>query len=73
MLVIFTDSQVFIKSTKFINPCPAEPGYTLPLQTVQIQIIWLLKKPTDLDLHCLPISLWIYVHNLGQSIWFADI
>ena len=22
-------------------------------QTVQIQIIWLLQKPTDLDLHCL--------------------
>ena len=22
-------------------------------QTVQFQIIWLLKKPTDLDLHCL--------------------
>ena len=22
------------------NPCPAEPGYTLLLQTVQIQISW---------------------------------
>ena len=20
----------------YVNPCPAEPGYTLPLQTVQI-------------------------------------
>ena len=39
------------------NPCPAEPGYTLPLQTVQIQISWLLKKPTDLDLHCLSLSM----------------
>ena len=28
------------------NPCPAEPGYTLPI-----------KKPTDLDLHCLPLSM----------------
>ena len=37
-----------------INPCHAEPGYTLPLQTVEIQISWLLQKPTDLDLHCLP-------------------
>ena len=37
----------------FVNPCPAEPGYALPLQTMQIQIGWLLK-PTDLDLHCLP-------------------
>ena len=25
-----------------LNPCPAEPGYTLPLQTVKIQISWLL-------------------------------
>ena len=40
-----------------INPCPAEPGYTLPLQTAPIQISWLLKKPTDLDLHCLPLSM----------------
>ena len=30
---------------KCINPCPAEPGYTL------------LKKPTDLNLHCLPFSI----------------
>ena len=39
-----------------LNHCPAEPGYTLPLQTVQIQISW-LQKPTDLDLHCLPLSM----------------
>ena len=25
-----------------VNPCPAEPRYTLPLQTVQIQISWQL-------------------------------
>ena len=41
----------------YINPCPAEPRYVLSLQTVQIQISWLLKKPTDLDLHCLPLSM----------------
>ena len=35
------------------NPGPPEPGYSLPLQTVLIQISWLPKKPTDLDLHCL--------------------
>ena len=34
------------------NPSPAEPGYALPLQIVYIQIDCLLKKPTDLDLHC---------------------
>ena len=39
-----------------INPCPAEPGYVLLLKTVQIQISRLLKKPTNLDLHCLSIS-----------------
>ena len=43
------------------NPVPAGPGRTLPLQTVQIQISWLLKKPTDLDLHCLSFSMWICI------------
>ena len=42
-----------------------------PLQTVQIQISWLLKKPTDLDLHCLPFCMWIYINNLDQGIWLA--
>ena len=27
-----------------MNPSPAEPGHTLPLQTVQIQISWLLAN-----------------------------
>ena len=49
----------FVKTLKTLNPCPAEPRYTLPLQTVQIQISWLLKKPTDLDLHCLLFSIWL--------------
>ena len=40
-----------------LNPCPADSRYTLPLETVQIQISWLLKKPTDMDLHCLPLSM----------------
>ena len=55
-----------------VNPSPAEPRYALPLQTVQIQISWLLKKPTDLDLHCLPFSKWIYINNLNQVIWLAE-
>ena len=55
-----------------INPCPAEPGYTLPLQTVEIQISWLLKKPTDLDLHCLPFSMWIHSNNPDQVIRLAE-
>ena len=31
-----TNSAVF----GTLNPCPAEPGYTLSLQTVEIQISW---------------------------------
>ena len=31
------------------------------------------KKPTDLDLHCLPFSMWIYINNLDQIIWLAKI
>ena len=57
-------SSVYPKS--YINPCPAEPGYTLPLQKVQIQISWLLKKPTDMDLYCLPSSMQIYSNNRDQ-------
>ena len=52
-----------------LNPSPAEPRYTLPLQTVYIQISW--KKPTDLVLHCLSFSMWIYSNKLDQVIWLA--
>ena len=38
------------------KPGAAQPRYALLLQTVQIKINWLLKKPTDLDLHCLALS-----------------
>ena len=37
-----------------INPGPAGPLDTLSLQTVQIQML-ASKKPTDLDLHNLPV------------------
>ena len=50
-------SNLVTEGLSVFNPCPAEPGYTLPLQTVQIQISWLLKKPTDLDLHFLPLRM----------------
>ena len=36
-------------------------------QTVQIQIGWLLQKPTDLDLHCLPLSCWINYDAMPTS------
>ena len=35
-------------------------------QTVQIQISWLLQKPTDLDLHCLQVR--IYPGSAGQGL-----
>ena len=54
---LLLDTQETHNKPTEINSCPAEPGYTLPLQTVQIQISWLLKKPTDLDLHCLSFSM----------------
>ena len=42
------------------------------LQTVQIQISWLLKKPTDLDLHCLPLSMRIYINKPDQEFWLTE-
>ena len=36
------------------------------------QISWPLQKPTDLDLHWLPFSIWICVDNLDQAIWWAE-
>ena len=44
-----------------LNSDPAEPGYTLSLQTVQIP-----------NLHCVLFSKWICINNLDQVIWLAD-
>ena len=30
------------------------------------------EKPTDLDLHFLPFSMWIYINNLDKVIWLAE-
>ena len=30
----FSSRQMVVLSRQTFNPCPAEPGYTLPLQTV---------------------------------------
>ena len=68
--LLFDSVQVIINYAS--NPCPAEPRYVLPLQRVQIQISWLLKKPTDLDMHCLPFSMWIFINHLDQVIWLAE-
>ena len=42
MFEVLSGSLLYI-----VNPCSAEPGYTLPLQTVLIQICCLLKKSAD--------------------------
>ena len=41
----FTPGDPFTQNSQWIliNPDPAEPGYALPLQTVQIQISWPLN------------------------------
>ena len=51
-----------------LNPSPDDLGYVLPLQTVLIS----LKKPTDLDLHCLSLSVWIYIDNQDQKVWLPE-
>ena len=55
LLTYFSAKNISIYA--IFNPDPAESGYALPLQTVQIQIRWLLKKPIDLNLHCLSLSM----------------
>ena len=61
-------SAEFVQRVVMINPSPAEPRYALALQTVKTQITWLLKKPTDLDLHCLTLSMRIRIKQLDQAI-----
>ena len=65
---LYEESEMY--EARFIfNPCPAEPRYTLPLQTVQIRISWLLKKkPTDLDLHCLPLYMKLYQQSGSRNL-----
>ena len=46
-----------LKRLKF-NPGPVEPGYALPLQTLKIQIRWLLQS--DLDRYCSPLYVILY-------------
>ena len=47
-----------------------EPGYTLANSLDPDQLA--SKKPTDLDLHCLPINMWIYIKYLDKVIWLAE-
>ena len=50
----------------------AFPGYLhiflLTLVLLSSDMSCLLKKPTDLDLHCLPFSLWICINNLISNL-----
>ena len=47
-------------------------GRKTSTQTNKIQISWLLVKPTDMDLHCLLLSMCNYINNLDQVIWLAE-
>ena len=69
-LFIIGDLYAVNRECFHVNLGPAEHWYAMPLQTVQIQISWLMKKPTDLDLHC--VRMWIYINNLDLVIWLAD-
>ena len=55
----------------FINPSLAE--YDMPYLSKQYRSrsvgFW---RPTDLDLHCLPLRKWIFIAILDQVIWLAD-
>ena len=52
-----------------INSCPAEPGYTLSLQTVQIQFSWLLNSAGQ-ELIC--IKLRIYNSRFSLCIFMQN-
>ena len=63
--------SIYLKRRVFVMPGPADPRYALPLQRVEIQISWpllILKKPTDLDMHCLLFSMAICINSLDQVI-----
>ena len=51
---------------RVVNPCPAEPGKTCFCKQCRSRSDQLVKKPADLDLHCFPFSIQIYVSNLDQ-------
>ena len=51
-LVIFSQSDYLIKAVDNLIKV-VDKNSVSERQTMQIQISWLLKKPTDLDLHCL--------------------
>ena len=50
-----------------INSGPTESGYTCLCKQCRSKS----EKPTNLDLHCLSLSMWIYINNLDQVIWLA--
>ena len=67
------------------KPSPAEPVYAHCLCKhcrsrlvcfFRSLLIWIytvcLQKPTDLDLHCLSLSMGVYINNLDQVIWLAE-
>ena len=55
------------KLSHYVNPGPVEPRYALLLQTIRSDQL-LLKKPTDLELHCLSLwNMWITIKKPVSS------
>ena len=49
--------------------------HTKKMKKKNDEILFLWSKRyqlADLDLHCLPSSMWIYTNNLDQVIWLAE-
>ena len=54
-----------------INPCPAEPGYTLSANSVDPD--QLASEEANWSVSALlPFSMWIFINNLDQVIWLAE-
>ena len=63
-------SALFAKISVLV--CRAEKVNSLLFLSYKLNKSLLLPNmPTDLDLHCLPLSMWSYINNLDQVIWLA--
>ena len=58
------------KEKETVNTKKSRPIRLVLAEFVSMMLI--LKKPTDLDLHCLQLSLLLYSNNPDQVIWLAE-
>ena len=45
---------------------------TLVLLNPDMSCLCNMKKPTDLDLHYLPLNIWTYSNNPNQVLWLVE-